>query len=76
MKPGQRSDPGKLAKEREKIRKDIEAREAPKTNPLQDLVTETKKKINIRRQRKNGYGSVPQVPGALQHGFRDVNKDT
>ena len=73
--PGKRSDPGKLAKEREKIRKDIEARENPQPNLLERFITETKKKINIRRQRKSGYGPPPRVPGAMQHGHKEY-RDT
>lgn len=81
IEPGKRSDPGKLAREREAIRKDKESRETPRHeamekphNFLLDVIEHTKKKINIRRQRKQGYGYPPRVPGALQVGHKPEDK--
>lgn len=70
--PGKRTDPGKLARDRAAIRKDVESREKPerKESPLELFIRGVKLKIEDRRRRGAGFGPPPRVPGALQHGFK------
>lgn len=71
-----RSDPKKLAKERQEIADSQGAMGRKESLPslagraLKKGIGDVIKRVNRRTQRRNGYGSPPQVPGALQHGFK------
>lgn len=72
-----RSDPTKLAKEREAIAQSQAEVEKPEESTLSLIgralkqgVEGVKKKVEVRRRRQRGYGPPPQVPGAMQYGFK------
>lgn len=70
--PGKRSDPGKLARDREAIRKAQQAVQvAPQTPNVLGLASEViKRKILVRKARRMGYGAAPQKAGAAVLGTR------
>jgi len=62
-----RSDPTKLAKDREEIARQM----APQGPGLfERIVGGITERISQRKRRRVGFGPAPRVEGTMQHGFK------
>ena len=74
-----RSDPTKLAKERQQIAESMAEQESLPSligRAFKQGVSDVVKRVNRRGQRRNGYGPQPQVPAAMQYGFKKPDGST
>jgi hypothetical protein len=76
MAPYKRTDPGKIARNRELARKSIEAMEKPKVGPIEVIKDLDKRfrsyvgrRMKEKTERAMGYGPSPAIEGAYVKGL-------
>lgn len=72
-RPGKRTDPKKLMKDRAAIQKDFESRTGP--SPFESFMDAFDARVKARKRRRAGFGPEPSKKGASVYGTKDMNKD-